>query len=109
MIPNECLIIRRTEPRSPVLVSAIGSDLDATIFHEEAKALGLHVSVEEIKKHKSESKVSDEPYYNSFSGPATMATLADLDDLILAIHDLMRVQLQQTAQTTQLQQQLVAQ
>ena len=105
--PIKWLIIHRTEPRSPILVSAIGSDLDANVFHKESEALGLHVSVEDVENRESaRSEVSDEPYIDSFSIPAVMATPAGLDDLIQAMRDLMCVQMQQMAQMTQLQQQL---
>ena len=98
------LVIRRTEPGSPVLVSAIGSDLDATISHKEAGDLGFLVSVEDIGNPGSESEASDVPFFDSFSHPPTMTAPAELGDLILAMQDLMQVQLQHMAQTMQLQQ-----
>ena len=64
--PIKRLVIRRTEPGSPILVSAIGSDLDVTVFHEEAGRLGLHVSVENVENRESESEATDEPFFDSF-------------------------------------------
>ena len=89
-------------------MSAIGSDLDVTVYHVEAEALGLHVSVEDFGDQKIGSDISNESYFDSFSGPA-MANPAGIDDLILAMHHLMRAQAQQMAQTTLLQQHLLAQ
>ena len=67
------------------------------------------MSVEEVENRDPGCEVSDEPYYYSFPIPAVMATPAGLDDLILALCDLMHVQMQQMAQTIQLQQQLLMQ
>ena len=107
--PIKHLVICRTEPGSPILVSVIWSDLDVTIFQEEAETLGFQVCVEDIDSRESENEKSDDPYYDSISGPATMASPAGLDDLIVAMRDMMHIQMQQMAQTTQLQQQLAVQ
>ena len=107
--PVKRLIIRRSEPGSPILVSALGSDLDATVFHAESASLGLQVTVDDVSSGEQESDVSNDLYFDSFSGPANMAAPAGLDDLIGAMREMMHMQMQQMAQTTQLQQQLAAQ
>ena len=98
-------------PGSPILVSAVGSDLDATVFHQNPAALGFEVSVEDLVNRESDrdSEKSEDPYFDSFADPMAMAGPAGLDDLIMAMRDMMRIQAQQLAQTVQLQQQLAGQ
>ena len=64
--PLKRLIIRRTEPGSPILVSALGADLDATVHHQEAATLGFEVSVEDVGPQDSESEKSDDPFFDSY-------------------------------------------